>query len=506
MAQYFVKDSENQVVTDSAQIEYLKFINMRHVVLGCMIGDFNDEGLYVIDPEIVKELISMPKYYVDTVDNIEICHSLIKLDKQLSFLVTMEGNRAVLSLAEKINLQANYKLNSGVYSNVNEYILDVVETSGMVDKNVLYKRWNISPYTGTALDVFDMDEETLANYFHIVNRFKYLLKANTLLLASESKMEAIEAQYANSTMGVLAHYPNLKKAVEDALAENVKGKPEFVCADKPYYFKTINEILDKAIENNFHLLSEKEQSEFLAEHKDVKTKYNIDARSVLDLEEKQVTSNREKSVVAKMDVGKNDTLTLKEDAVLFMNIKAKIAESLQKGKPLSDAEAIFIARYGLEVKKEQAMPKADEKPTLVAAVVAKTDVKKAEVKADNAKSDAKKPEVKKAGAKKDSKKDAGKDAKKTNSSTANNELFGADAVLAKRAEESYRKASLGMYSDGSMKGNVSGSTEFGEVKSAFVGTLKQCGKGELSFKGNISTINNVEHVPNEVTDSGGKSL
>ena len=175
MSQYLKPDSMLGYVEDSAQIECLKFNNLRHTILGCMLGDFDEVGAYVVSPDIVSELISMEKYLVQTYDNIELCKSALKLDKQISFMVTFEGNKVTLSLVEKINYEANFLLNSGTYSNINEYVLDSVETSGEVNRNVIYQRWNIKTTPSTIIDIFNCDDSVLEKFFGIVNRFKYLL-------------------------------------------------------------------------------------------------------------------------------------------------------------------------------------------------------------------------------------------------------------------------------------------------------------------------------------------
>ena len=89
MSQYVKNDCEQGFVTDNAEIDSLKFNNLRHTILGCMLGDFDVEGNYVVDPVIVNELIAMPKYIVDTVDNIDVCSSVIKLDKQITFFAEL---------------------------------------------------------------------------------------------------------------------------------------------------------------------------------------------------------------------------------------------------------------------------------------------------------------------------------------------------------------------------------------------------------------------------------
>ena len=113
MAKYLKEDCELGYVEDEREIAYLKFNNMRHSVLGFMLGDFDENGNYVIDDEIKSELIHLKKYITETVDNIDICVSEIKLDKQISFLVTFEGERATLSLVEKLSYEGNFRTDSG---------------------------------------------------------------------------------------------------------------------------------------------------------------------------------------------------------------------------------------------------------------------------------------------------------------------------------------------------------------------------------------------------------
>ena len=288
MAKYLKHDTEKGYIEDNAEIEYTQFNNLRHTILGCMLGDFDSQGRYVVAPEIRDELIQMPKYLVDSMENVDICASVLKLDKQLSFLVTYEGNRATLSLMEKMSYESNAKLNSGSYSNIVEYLLDEIETSGVVNKSAVFAHWNISEFGGAALDVFNMDDETLAVYFNVVNRFKYLMVANKLLLKNEKELEEIEAEYANRIFNILEGYPKLKAAVEKEIKETLEEKKDFIRLDKPNFAKTLNEIIDKAVENNLSVLSEKQQEEFKTEKHIAQMEINIRRREVIDVETKPI--------------------------------------------------------------------------------------------------------------------------------------------------------------------------------------------------------------------------
>ena len=291
MAKYLKQDCIEGYIDDNAEIEYAQFCNLRHTILGCMMGDFDTQGRYCVAPEIVDELIKMPKYLVDSMDNIEVCASELKLDKQLTFLVTFESDRVTLSLMEKISFEGNIKLNSGTYSNINEYVLDSIETSGVVNKNTIYSMWNIKEQGGTALDVFNMDEQTIAAYFNIVNRFKYLMVANTILLENQQKLEEIESGYANRMLDILKLYPKLKQKVEKELKSTLEEKKDFIKVDKPNFAKTINEIIEKAIENNIDVLNDKEKESFKQEKHQAQMETNILRREVVDLEVKPMVAD-----------------------------------------------------------------------------------------------------------------------------------------------------------------------------------------------------------------------
>ena len=293
MAHYWKRDSEKGFIEDTAYIKYEKFNNLRHSVIGFMLGDFDQQGNYVVSPEIKRELIVMPKYIVESMDNIEICKSELKLNKQISFMVTFEGNRVTLSLLEKINYQANYKLNSGSYSNVNEYILDQIETSGVVNRNVIYERWNIKPFGSHEVDIFNCDEAVLEKYFGIVRRFKYLMVANTKLLNKEKEIEEIESAYANKMFEILKAYPALNKIVMEEIKQTFKEKKKFVTADQPNFAKTLNEIVDVATEQNLEVMPASQQELFKVEKRNLVVETNLKKEEVLDIQERTQDLNKE---------------------------------------------------------------------------------------------------------------------------------------------------------------------------------------------------------------------
>lgn len=374
MAQYVKNDCEQGFVTDSAEIENLKLNNMRHTILGCMLGDFDANGKYIVDPEIVKELIAMPKYIVDTVENIEVCSSLIKLDKQITFFVTYEGERVSLILAEKVNFQANFKINSGLFSNINEYVLDSFETSGVVDKNAVYSKWNISQFAGEALDVFDMDEETLSKYFGIVNRFKYLMKANQILLQKEAKLEELEADYAVQMLNLVAKFPELKKVV-DAKIKDVAGKqPSVIRLDKPFFAKTINEIISQAVEENVDVLPPDKKQEFEVEKRNIIVEHNEKLKQEIEVANLPIVDEQQDVVGSKYvldTMGVDKKQSLKDVATEFIATQKEVGKQIVQEAVLETVDKNVQERFAATTGAKLNQPK-DELVGKIAEIVGQT--------------------------------------------------------------------------------------------------------------------------------------
>ena len=58
MAQYLKPDTELGYIEDNADIECLKMNNLRHVILGCMLGDFIGGRVFQkLDPAKLKTII-----------------------------------------------------------------------------------------------------------------------------------------------------------------------------------------------------------------------------------------------------------------------------------------------------------------------------------------------------------------------------------------------------------------------------------------------------------------
>lgn len=367
MPKYIKQDSEKGFIEDYVEIQSQKFNNVRHVVLDNMLGDFDEAGFYCVHPDIVKELIEMPKYIVEVMDNLEVCLSSLKLDKQISFLIAYEGEKATLSLLEKVNFEANNKLGIGSWSNVNEYVLDSVETSGEIDRQALYLKWNVQTFAGEIIDIFNCEESVLAKYFNIVNRFKENLVAKTTLLEVEEKLEENEAEYFLDLMEILKGYPELNKLVQNELKQTLNEKKAFVKLDKPNFVKTLNEIVEKAIESNIKTLPENQKDSFNVEKRNITLKKNIKNYDVVQFSTEQINNENERveNLENSHGIEQNDTQTIikiQADNGKFGSLQKIADEFAQTEKRVNDKKksgATAVITGGTDADKQSDQEKAE---------------------------------------------------------------------------------------------------------------------------------------------------
>ena len=283
----FIKfDSERGYLDNKDDINYFATNQMRKVAFGKMLGDFDENGLYVIKEKIVEELIKMPKVIVEIVEGADLIRSKVKADTFFHFILTIEDNKASLKLLEKINYQSNRNFNSGTYSNINEYVLDeVVVPDKDFDRNALYEKYNIATENdGEVLSIFDMDELSLALYFNIIEKIKINYLVQNALMLKEKELENIEADYFEAVLNIFDEFKEFGNKVTNSVKQNLAEKHSFVIVSKPFFQHTINEIMDNYIEQYLQELSPEQKEQMLARLREVKENYYQKFKTLLPIE------------------------------------------------------------------------------------------------------------------------------------------------------------------------------------------------------------------------------
>ncbi len=282
-------DTDKGFLDNKDDINYYASKQMRKVVFGGMLGDFDENGFYVINQKIVNELVAMPKVIVDAIDGSELMRSKVKADTFFHFILSVEGNKATLSLLEKLHHQSNKTFNSGSYSDINEYVLDeVVVPDKDFNRNALYQKYNIIPQDdGEALSIFDADEQTIALYFNIIEKIKVNYLTQDKLISKEKEIEEIEANYFEQILALLAEFPIIEKDVKQEVKDTLTEKHNFMIVSNPFFQQTVNEVVDISVEKHAEKLEEDQKKQFFAKLREIKAEYYDSLKKLLSIQIKQ---------------------------------------------------------------------------------------------------------------------------------------------------------------------------------------------------------------------------
>jgi len=283
---YLKLDSEKGYLEDKDDINYFATSQLQKVAFGKMLGDFDENGLYVINKKIVEELIKMPKVIVEMVEDADLIRSKIKADAFFHFILTIEDNKASFKLLEKIHYQSNRDFNSGVYSNINEYVLDeVIIPDKDFDRNAIYQKYNISTDNdGEVLSIFDMDELSLALYYNIIEKLKLNYLVQNQLMMKEKEIESIEADYFENVLILLEEFGDFGKNVKTEVQNDLAEKHNFMIVSKPFFQKTINEVLDSYIDIYVQDLLPEQKEQFLEKFRAIKENYYQKFKALVPIE------------------------------------------------------------------------------------------------------------------------------------------------------------------------------------------------------------------------------
>lgn len=367
---YFKFDELNQYLDNEADINYFEVNQARRVAVGNMLGDYDEYGYYVIDEEIVKELVAMPKIIVDSVEDVDLLRGAIKFDNFIHFMLVVEDDKAKFVLLEKINFESNIKFNVGRYSNMNEYVLQEIKIPDRdVDKNVIYSKFNIRREDeGMLYDFKDLNETELKFYQALIQKMKYNALAQTTLLKSEKAIEIIEADYFDNVLNSFDKYAKYKEAFIKFLKTVILEKQEFIQINKPFFQKTVNEILDSAVAIYLAKLPAEVRAEIEEEIRKVKETYfyefnkiahlqfvmNENAKANDDSFISNITSTQrdKQSKLISLEIEEEK---LKNDLITILQEKDKVKEEVDKKnadkKTITDDNPTLSKFFG-DIKKE----------------------------------------------------------------------------------------------------------------------------------------------------------
>lgn len=368
---YFKFDELNQFLDDETDINYYATNQVRRVAVGNMLGDFNEQGIYVLDKDLIKELVAMPKVIVDSVGGADLIRSAIKFDSYIHFMLTIEEDKASLILLEKVNYESNVKYNAGSYSNMNEYVLEQLNIPDKdVDKNVVYTKFNISREDeGRYYEYNDLTQEELQPFENIIKKIKYNLLVQNKMLEKEKEIETVEADYFDNILGAFSGFEDIKKQFEKILKELIVSKQDFLIINKPFFAKTINELLDNCLGIFLSKLPPEIREEIEKKVREAKSRYYQAFNHfihMLFIENQNVVLQESDNMIGTLSNNKNEEPTkvtryeidekeLEKSfyAILEENEKLKKARTLENsGEEVMRFDNPILSKFFDEIKKE----------------------------------------------------------------------------------------------------------------------------------------------------------
>ena len=257
-------DTLSGEINDPDFIEAYKVSQVYDVALNYLLGDYDDEGEYVIATDILNALVKVNKRvtraYADTLylETFSDFAEKGKIQFSLSFL-RGEGNKqkAVLKLLEPI-------------SKVNDYIINTQSfiIATYTDENnddYLRKVRKVFHIYNPEDEVGKEDPEIVAV---ILKRIKMIAVFKQELLTN---IQEREEKYFLARIDILKD-PRLEEILLEF--ERLKSKAGlFLNPENPLYFLYLNTILDMAIENKMHILELEQNTDLIKAYRVVIREY-----------------------------------------------------------------------------------------------------------------------------------------------------------------------------------------------------------------------------------------
>ncbi len=221
------------------------------VIKNTLLGDYDDKGVYYISPQIISELMAIPKTKSYSYDNSLFCVGDLLGYGQITFQLTFDKktNTNAKASATLYLLESVDKINGYVQNTIKTKI-SVFQKSVTNYMEEAYKFFNISPLdeTDDSDDGEEMtrkvvDDDRLSQSY-ILAKKQYSLFLEKL--ADEKYLDAY-GKYFTARYSTLTKMNNpFSNAVLELFNEEYARIEKYFLADKNY--KILNELLDKCIE------------------------------------------------------------------------------------------------------------------------------------------------------------------------------------------------------------------------------------------------------------------
>ena len=336
-------DVDGKTISNSEDIEYFKTIQATDIVDNCMLGDFDDNGNYVVQKHIVDAIVKMKKIYISAFEKSIYCESVKQFDNygKINLRLRIVPNTptegyttAVLELLETVN-----KVN-GYFINTNHVTLLGAQFKGEENIEKIFKFFNIVDITDGVDD--GALTENNQDVLDIINRINYLQMVKE---GQKKFMSKYQKDLYNKKIQLLSKSKTGAPLLEDFNKEYFYVLSKFTSKENPDFYKHLNQLLDAIIERNI---------DFIKEDKNLMK----DLRSLQSAQAKlfNVVNNQLKSELESKNVVKQNANAEKE----LKEAKAEVKKEDLKSNKKSETK---VAEKEQKVEKEDSFAKEKSKET-----------------------------------------------------------------------------------------------------------------------------------------------
>lgn len=254
-----MKDIYNEFLKSSTQDEFTT--EKVNVISNCLLGNYKENGEYVIPNNIVDELVSVKKVKKSVFKNSVFCGAFIVGYGEMVFEVTFQKNTVKnIAMSELFVLENEYKVNGYIQNTIRTRIASFTEKlEGFIENT--YKHFNIV--------MSDVDDKSVKEYRavdevseHLYINAKRNFNLNMAKLTKKDYNKLYKA-YLTSRLELLKDLNNpYTLAILEKFNQEYAKIEKYFLQDQNY--KAVSELLDKSIEDisNVNPLFAKQEQEF----------------------------------------------------------------------------------------------------------------------------------------------------------------------------------------------------------------------------------------------------
>ena len=238
---YSYNRENGEAIVDPRAIKSCKDEQNRDIIENTRLGSYDKYGNYIIIPEIVDELLSIPKliYNSRTEDRDKVydLKSEIPIFNEIYFKLKISKVEAVLYLVETVQREA------GEYVEVFEEPLDALSLfEEHIPESIIFRTYNIFKDE----DDYGRQFEEFFNFENILLRKVYLTLLSDKL---QDKTKTEEKEYFKTMLNILQNGGEYGKKVINEFMKRIKDRKEiFETQDENEYNRATSEILLSAME------------------------------------------------------------------------------------------------------------------------------------------------------------------------------------------------------------------------------------------------------------------